>query len=92
MAIVIVSGVILALWQVDPLAALRTTTCGVVLLVKAGVVAGAVAVGFWAYRRYVRGDSRRESSPGNCAGGGDRIGDGRTVVDDARPGQPAPRR
>lgn len=66
-AIVIVSGVILALWQVDPLAALGTTTYGVVLLVKAGVVAGAVAVGFWAYRRSVRGDSRRGVVAGELA-------------------------
>ncbi len=58
-ALVIVSGVILAVLQVDPVAALGTTTYGIVLLVKAGAVAIAVAAGFWAYRRYARTDTGR---------------------------------
>lgn len=57
-ALVVTSGVILAVLQVAPVHALVTTTYGVLLLVKVAVVIAAVALGWVVYRRYVRSDRR----------------------------------
>ena len=65
--LVVASGVILAVLQVDPVAALGTTTYGIVLLVKIAAVALAVAAGFWAYRRYARTDTGRGVVAGELA-------------------------
>jgi copper transport protein len=47
----VIAGVTLALLQVRPVAALVTTSYGITLLVKVGLVAAAVGVGYLVYRR-----------------------------------------